>query len=101
MSSEVETTDLTCPTANASNISKIENAPAVTETTVIVNLLETTPAAPSITSPIEVDSASTGSVGNQTSVSSKYPKLNASCPPFLSKILTNIFFSSSATSSSV
>lgn len=78
MNSETETPDSSCPTAEASIVPKIENAPASSETTVIVNLLETASAAPSTTSGT-VEGDSTGAAtGNLSSVSSKYPKINAS-----------------------
>lgn len=79
MSSETETPDSTCSTADASVAQNTENAPASEETTVIVNLLETGLAAPSsTTSTVEGDSASAAAAANLTAVGNKYPKLNAS-----------------------
>lgn len=92
MDSEMEVPDSTCPTTEAIIAPTIENAAPVTggETTVIVNRMETdstSAAPPSISSTVEGDSAAVDSAANVTSISSKYPKLNASCLLF-----TFIFF---------
>ena len=92
MNIETETPDSTCSTTEPTIAPTIENSAPVSggETTVIVNLMETdssSAAPPSITRTVEGDSAVAEPVVSVTnpSISSKYPKLNASCYLFIFK----------------